>query len=130
MYFVPPLVSGTGLIARWDANLEASLPQLQLLKVSNAKEMQDHPTPLRGHLGPLERSLWVSAASDVIPAILLDSFKMAGQRGNVTVTSNAAAFPLSHTAKSTSAIVVISGETRSHLLNDVHGLQHGWAVSS
>ena len=69
-------------------------------------------TPLR----TLVRSLRVSAAAvEAAPDDLHDSRSMAGQRGDVTVTSKeAAGLPLSHPAMSTSAglvVVVISYKT-------------------
>ena len=55
---------------------------------------------IRGYtiLGPLLSSLRVSAAVEAAPDIRHESLSMAGQRGDVTVTSNAAGFPLSHPA--------------------------------
>ena len=90
-------------MARWDDSLEniswASFPQLPY--VSIATRMQVHPNSR--HFGPLESCLRASAATAAAPAIRLDSPKMAGVRGYVTVISSAAGLPLSHPAMKISA---------------------------
>ena len=104
-------------MARWDANLEivrrASLPQLQ--NVLTAKGMHFHPNS--SHLGPLVRSLRVSAAVEAAPDELHDSLSMAGQRGDVTVTSKVAGLSLSHPAMHIcrSGVAVISCKTMTLL---------------
>ena len=55
-------------------------------------------TPTLGIFEPFEHCLQASAARAAAPAIMLNSPKMMGVRGDITVISSAAGLPLSHPA--------------------------------
>ena len=69
--------------------------------VSTARGMHVHPSAW--HLVSLAACFLVSAAKAAAPSWMLASFRVAGVRGEVTVTSQAADLALSHPSTSTSA---------------------------
>ena len=91
------------VVAMQDARREkvarASLPQLPY--VSTASGTQTHPSS--EHLGSLALCFRPSASSAAAPTDMLDSGRMETDKGDVTVTSKAACFPLSQSKASMSA---------------------------
>ena len=86
-------------VAKREKKHRASFPQFP--NVSTARGMHDHPSAW--HLASLAACFLVSAAKAAAPSWMLASFRVAGVRGEVLVTSQAADLALSHPSTSTSA---------------------------